>query len=90
VLYGTDDTIGYTLHWGDELGTGIILARWHGPSGGFAAHGAFIAFWAVGSFVWSVLGARRSPLTSLDGLAKFQQMHSTPDMAPWNMAAYNR
>jgi hypothetical protein len=72
---------------GDDLKTGIILARWHGLAGGVAAHGAFIALRAVGAIVRSVFGARGSPLTFLDRFAKFQSMILTSDLTRWNGTA---
>ncbi len=72
---------------GDELKTGIILVRWHSLAGGVAAHGALIAVRAVGTIVRSVFGARRSPLTLLDRLAKFQSMILTSDVTSWNVPA---
>jgi len=74
---------------GDELKTGIILARWHSLVGGVAAHGALIALRAVGTIVRSVFGARRSPLTLLDGLAKFQSMILTSDITRRNVTICN-
>ena len=70
---------------GDELKTGIILARWHSLVGGVAAHGALIAHRAVGSIICSVFGARGSPLTLLDRLAKFQPVSLTSDITRWNV-----
>ncbi len=79
-------TIGCS-QWG-ELETGIILARWHGLNCGFAAHCALIAFWAVGAVVGSVFGARRSSLTFLGGLAKFQSANLTSEVTSRDVTAF--
>ena len=59
---------------------GIILVRWRSLAGSFAAHGAFVAFWAVRTVVWAVFGTRRSLLTFFDRLADVQSLNETPDL----------
>ena len=63
------------------IGDRIILVRWRSLAGSFAAHGSFVAFWAVSTVVWAVFGARRAPLTLFDRLADFQ---SLSDPLSWN------
>jgi hypothetical protein len=54
---------------------GIILVRWHSLASSFAAHSAFVAFWAVRTGVWAVFGARRSPLTFFGRLADIHSLN---------------
>lgn len=74
----TDDTIQQSLvEYGWE--NWIILARCRALVGGFAAHGALIALWTVGAFVWTVFGARRVLLDALHMLSKLQAIDFTSD-----------
>ncbi|OLD11903.1 MAG: hypothetical protein AUI93_03515 [Crenarchaeota archaeon 13_1_40CM_3_52_10] len=65
----------------DELVIGFILARRRGLVDSFAAHGAFVAFRAVRTVVWSVFGARGSPLVLFDELGRFQLWNLTSKTA---------
>ena len=87
MFHEIDETCESSLTSGNELETRIILGRWRSLAGGFAAHGALVAFWTVRTIVWSVFGARRSPFVLLDRLARFQSMNRTSIVACVNVTA---